>query len=289
MLATIRYTKGLGNAALYVRATDDSVPPQFWSWGGAIWVASDTSPVRTFLTECADADPLESAYKANVFPPPTATLLEYVRVSDGKVIGEDPLNVQSILSAVTTGVGAGLLTVTVEDALAAPVVGATVYLRDAGSGSVVAYGSTDAFGHVALAHQGGSLQVVAWKAAMAFPVAALTLTAGQVATATVQAIASGAVPATNPNLCTLFGTALRPDGTPAVGAVATLELAVQPGKTRGPVQGSFLVGSDTSVADGAGLVSWQVLRGALVRASCPGCFDKVATVPNLASADLATL
>jgi uncharacterized phiE125 gp8 family phage protein len=87
MVASIRYIKGLGNAALYVRARDASA--RFWNWTTRAWVAVEDAGCRVFLAEYADASTIESLYQAGIDAPPGEVLIEYVRSSDSRVLGEE--------------------------------------------------------------------------------------------------------------------------------------------------------------------------------------------------------
>jgi uncharacterized phiE125 gp8 family phage protein len=86
VLASIRYLAGLGNAALYVRARDAS--GRFWDWTTPAWVAPETPACRVFLTEFPDAG-IESLYEVGIDAPPGDVVIEYVRLSDFRVLGED--------------------------------------------------------------------------------------------------------------------------------------------------------------------------------------------------------
>jgi len=72
MICFVRYDKGLGNAALRLRSLDSA--------GSATWLG--------YLTEYPDADPDESRYEATVSPA-AGTVVEFVRVSDSRVIAEE--------------------------------------------------------------------------------------------------------------------------------------------------------------------------------------------------------
>lgn len=87
MLATIRYTQGLGNNAIYVRFRD---PTRYWNFATGMWVTAETSECRAFLAEYDDADPYYSRYFAVIAAPTgVLTIAEYVRVSDETTIAED--------------------------------------------------------------------------------------------------------------------------------------------------------------------------------------------------------
>jgi len=80
-----RYTKGAGNAALYLRARDDG---SFWNFTTLAWVGSESADTKKLLTEYADASATESYYSVT-FTPPTGGPwnVDIVEVSTGDVIG----------------------------------------------------------------------------------------------------------------------------------------------------------------------------------------------------------
>src|SRR5512136_1164973 len=87
MLLTLRATKGMGNAALYVRFRD--VLGRYWNLVTLAWDAAETANCRIFLTEYQDSDLLESRYQGTATLPTGDSTAEYVRLSDGRVLGED--------------------------------------------------------------------------------------------------------------------------------------------------------------------------------------------------------
>jgi hypothetical protein len=91
MLATIRDTKGQGNAALYVRVRDAA--GAFRDFAAGAWLLAETSACRVFLAEQADADTVESRYSKEYALPNGAVVVEYVRLADALVIGEETFTV----------------------------------------------------------------------------------------------------------------------------------------------------------------------------------------------------
>ncbi len=88
MLAAIRAAKGQGNSALYVRFRDSV--GQYWNFSTSAWAASEAVATKSFLTEYADADILESRYQSTVVPPVGLPVVaEYVRDSDKRVLAEE--------------------------------------------------------------------------------------------------------------------------------------------------------------------------------------------------------
>jgi hypothetical protein len=98
-IASIRYTKALGNSALYVRARDATA--RYWDWTGLAWSATETAACKQALTERADSDAAESRYMASVaLPPSVQSILEYVLVSTAEVLGEESTVPQAVLDVI---------------------------------------------------------------------------------------------------------------------------------------------------------------------------------------------
>lgn len=88
MIFFIRYTKGLGNAAIYTRLRNAT--GQYWNFNYREWVnpLDETADCRIFLNETQDGDAFESLYSASSYTPDGGRWIEEtVRVSDYKVIG----------------------------------------------------------------------------------------------------------------------------------------------------------------------------------------------------------
>lgn len=85
MIAFVRYTSGLGNAALYARIRNAT--GQFWDFVALTWGVIGTN-CKQFLTEYADSDPTTSYYAKNVvLPSPLVYCIEVVVDSTSLVIG----------------------------------------------------------------------------------------------------------------------------------------------------------------------------------------------------------
>jgi hypothetical protein len=195
-----------------------------------------------------------------------------------QVVGFDPADF------LAEGYGSGVLTVTVDDGAAA-ILGAAVSLRS--GGVLVASGTTDALGQVALSHQGGSAQLLVSRSGYTFDVTALTLTAGQASAQTVSGTAVSVTPAADPSECTLYATLRTLDGEPASGVEGTVRLPTLPATA----SGNYLSGQSISgTSDVAGLISWTVPRGVRVSVDVPPFVAaRVVTVPASATADLSAL
>ena len=91
-LASIRDIKGQGNSAIYVRGRDAT--GNFWDFVGLAWVTPETADCRVFLNEFDDADITEARYQVSItLPAPlVAGVLEYVRFSDSRVLGEESIS-----------------------------------------------------------------------------------------------------------------------------------------------------------------------------------------------------
>jgi hypothetical protein len=86
MFASIRDIKGQGNAALFCRFRDAT--GRYWNFNTSAWDGAESANTKSFLTEYADSDTLESRYQSALSGPTEDYLLEYVRASDNYVIGE---------------------------------------------------------------------------------------------------------------------------------------------------------------------------------------------------------
>jgi hypothetical protein len=85
MIAFVRYTSGLGNAALYARIRNAT--GQFWDFVALTWGVIGTD-CKQFLTEYADSDPTTSYYAKEVVVPSDAIYcIEAVVDSTSLVLG----------------------------------------------------------------------------------------------------------------------------------------------------------------------------------------------------------
>jgi hypothetical protein len=86
MIAFVRYTVGLGNAALYARIRNEI--GEFWDFVGLEWVTPITADCKQFLTEYADSDPATSYFSKEIFVPFNGVFcIEIVVDSTSLVIG----------------------------------------------------------------------------------------------------------------------------------------------------------------------------------------------------------
>lgn len=94
MQTFIRYTKGVGNAALKVRVRSTS--GQYWNFDTLAWDNTESVTTAYTLTEYADSDPYESTYSRLITLPSVALAPEgYVEIyvaSTGEVIGQESTN-----------------------------------------------------------------------------------------------------------------------------------------------------------------------------------------------------
>ncbi len=67
MIASIRYNKNAGNAAIYSRLRN--VTGLFWNFSTLAWVTPEVTACRVYLSEIQDSDPAESLYAADVLIP----------------------------------------------------------------------------------------------------------------------------------------------------------------------------------------------------------------------------
>ena len=87
MLLFIRYTKSLGDTAIYARLRNAT--GQYWDFLTGTWSATLTSNCKAFLTEYLDTDPYDSYYSAtvNIWPVGGPWVEEGVIDATGRVIG----------------------------------------------------------------------------------------------------------------------------------------------------------------------------------------------------------
>lgn len=108
MIIPIRYTRGAGNAALYVRLRNGL--GQFWDFTALAWIWIETTDCRRFFAERADSDAAESLYVVDIaIPSGGPCVAEAVLAADGTVIGTDTTAIETTLSAVDSMV-AGIST-----------------------------------------------------------------------------------------------------------------------------------------------------------------------------------
>lgn len=121
MIAFVRYTSGLGNAALYARLRNAT--GQFWDFVALTWGVIGTD-CKQFLTEYADSDPTTSYYsKAIVVPSDAIYCIEIVVDATNLVLGyesTEDAGVSTITGKVDTidGIVDTLATVCTETRLA---------------------------------------------------------------------------------------------------------------------------------------------------------------------------
>jgi hypothetical protein len=100
-IAGIRYTKGLGGAAVYLRARDATA--QYWDWTTLAWSATEEAACKQALAERQDSDAAESRYMASVaLPPGVQSILEYVLASTAEVLGEEQTVPQAVIEVAGT-------------------------------------------------------------------------------------------------------------------------------------------------------------------------------------------
>lgn len=87
MNESLRYTKGLGNAEIYVRIPSAGT---FWDFTASAWSGTEITTCRVFMTEFPDTSTLTSWYLAEFTPPVGGPYsVEIVRLSTGEVVGND--------------------------------------------------------------------------------------------------------------------------------------------------------------------------------------------------------
>jgi hypothetical protein len=102
----------MGDSGLYARARDGQ--GRYWNWGSLGWSVSETEACQSFLSERLDVDVLESNYGVVVSPPLSSVVIEFVRSSDGEVVGEEVVGKRTFYSLrYTKGLGSAALSVRV--------------------------------------------------------------------------------------------------------------------------------------------------------------------------------
>jgi len=92
MLFYIRYTQGLGDAAIYTRLRNAT--GEFWDFTNEVWVAVETTDCRTYLLERDDLDSTDSLYSAPATLPAGGPWVEEViLLSTARVLGYDDTSV----------------------------------------------------------------------------------------------------------------------------------------------------------------------------------------------------
>jgi hypothetical protein len=260
-LATIRYDRGQGNAALYVRARNAA--GQYRDLVAGSWVANETANCKVFLTEIQDADLLESRYSATYSRPSGDVVVEYVRASDSVVIGDESFVDVATVQASLSGSGVHPVTVRLL-AGGAPAVGVLVQAFQ--GASLVALGHTDVAGEVEFALATASVDLVcSGGQAYAFP-----RTASGIAGATTIEIAGVVItppPAPpDPDLCLVYEFLRRQDGAPAAKVPGSVKIVGLPANYAGALFTGALVSHST---DTTGYIAWTVPRGATIAINIP--------------------
>jgi len=92
MLFYIRYTAGLGDAAIYTRLRNTT--GQFWDFSGLAWVATETPACQVWLLERDDGDAVDSLYSAPATLPAGGPWVEEaILASNNRVLGYDNTSV----------------------------------------------------------------------------------------------------------------------------------------------------------------------------------------------------
>lgn len=95
MLVPIRYIKGAGNAAIYLRVRNS--PGNFWDFVGLGWLANETADCRKFFAEHPDSDTAESLYIVDVTLPISGPwIIEAVLVIDNSVLGAETTAIDAL-------------------------------------------------------------------------------------------------------------------------------------------------------------------------------------------------
>lgn len=92
MLFYIRYTQGLGDAAIYTRLRNAT--GKFWNFTTLAWDTAETAPCQVLLLERDDYDSVDSLYSAEVVLPAGGPWVEEtILLSTNRVLGYDNTSV----------------------------------------------------------------------------------------------------------------------------------------------------------------------------------------------------
>jgi hypothetical protein len=171
VIATILDRPGRGNHAIYVRLRNAAA--EYWNWVSSSWVAVDPNDdTRVWLTEYPDPQ-VESRYQAVIVLPSGSGTVEYVRVEDQVVIGEEPFTGGQS----TGGTGTNAVTIAAVDQANQPV--PSVLVQAWQFGVMIASAVTGVDGTVLLGLPTGSttltLSRVSWGT---FPTATVNVVSG---------------------------------------------------------------------------------------------------------------
>mgnify|MGYP001608700997 FL=1 len=97
----IRYTKTLGNSAIYFRLRGKGTDAgKFWNFVILAWETPQVDNCRIFATEYADSDPYDSVYMADVIIPAGGPyIIEAVLESNSEVLGSDTTAIDDSMSS----------------------------------------------------------------------------------------------------------------------------------------------------------------------------------------------
>jgi hypothetical protein len=123
-----------------------------------------------------------------------------------------------------TGIGANLVTLTVQSSGAVPIASVPVTVKNSGQTATVAVGTTDVNGQVAFNLDNGTYKVlvVSSPSYTTLPVQTLVVSGTTTATYTLSAFNPGTP--TSPSLCRIFGTLRKLDGSVAVNSKVSFSL-----------------------------------------------------------------
>lgn len=101
MQQSIRYTKTLGNSAIYFRLRGKGADAgKFWNFVTLAWVTPQINDCRVFATEYADNDPYDSEYATEVTVPTGGPyIVEAVLASNSEVLGTDTTAIDETISS----------------------------------------------------------------------------------------------------------------------------------------------------------------------------------------------
>jgi hypothetical protein len=171
MIVSVRFTKGLGNAQVYIRLRNVDV--EYYDFVGQAWVPAEVADCRIFLLEYPDSSTTESRYQGTITLPSGDVIVEYVHFADELVIAEEFVAASPSQAA---GEGPNPVTVTITDGTL-PISSALVQASK--NGVLLASALTDITGKVLLQLEAGAASLVVSKPSWgAFPLTTYTVVPG---------------------------------------------------------------------------------------------------------------
>lgn len=240
-----------------------------------------------------DAGNAPGVYTAAITPGAAGDLTVFISYTGGTVtpgywqwdvFTADLSDLSTLLAAYT---GASTVTITVEDALAAPIADVAVDVYAADDTTLVVSGLvTDALGQVSVALDDGSYRVHLSKARVTFTVPEVLTVSGATSETYNGVVAPPGTPV-SPSLCTVYGTIQDLGGNAIENAAVTASLVSHPTIVSST---GISVESPATVTDSNGYFELTLLRTAVVNLEISAIgLRKQVTIPAAATVEFTTL